>query len=898
MIEPPTHTSAQGTSSTPTSGTHAQKRPAPAGPSQTSTTDARLERAYELLASDSFDVLSLDVFDTILWRKVPEPHDVFVLLALRLIEMGGLAPDVDGGAFALLRRRAEARARQRREESGRGVEVTLREIWETIPAGVLDGMTKDEALAEEVELERALLVPDLDVVNLMQAAQERGKRLVAVSDTYFSEAQLSSFLGVAPVGSLSLERVFASSDRRIGKGSGLWRVVLDELKVKPKRVLHVGDNHEADVAVPGGLGIGTVYFERRPGHLAQVIERENRHALAPLSPHHGDFGLAALRSKALHRTECRDQPPALKSLWEYGAVSLGPPLTGFAEWVLERAREQGVSKVFCLMREGDLFARLINASAAHVDSPVTAEPIWLSRQLLARASIYEGTSDELTSLFLRIRMPTVSELCRTLGLEPGDVPGFSGRGDARLDQPHLPEELLGTISGRPDLRARVIAHSAETRARILRYVESKRPPGGERLALVDLGWGGTIQWLLDDLFARSGTELETVGFYLMTDARAAERMLEGVRLHGFLAAAGHPEGPVAAFRRSPEILEQICMPNHGSQVGLTAELEPVLADDDTPVMQAVEREAVQRGIFAFQREWARYRTAAPTSLVPFHDWGQDRLRSILVRAVTAPTPEEARLFAGWLHDENFGSTGTAPMVPQTSARAARYLDPDALVEMPMSELYWPFGLAALHDETLARSVEAVATGVVPWDAFSSELETGRVEIYVDRGWGFRSDGMAAIPARRNRLGLSYANGTVAGDIVRRVRIDPVKDASVVRVDWIRLHCHVRDSTEVVTLDFDTPETVAKLKLNGMGALAPGAYQVEGVDPNIVVNVEELVGREVHTVDVEFAFAVLPVAASPLRTRYREARAQVRDRLKRGRLAGPLRRLYSFMRRFD
>ena len=300
------------------------------------------------------------------------------------------------------------------------------------------------------------------------------------------------------------------------------------------------------------------------------------------------------------------------------------------------------------------------------------------------ASIYDGTSDELTSLFLRIRMPTVAELCRTLGLEADQVPGFAGRAAARLDQPHLPEELLGTISGNPDLRARVVAHGAETRTRIIRYVESKRIRG-ERFALVDLGWGATIQSLLDDLFKRSAGELETVGLYLMTDTRAADRMLEGLRLHGFLASAGHPEGPVSAFRRSPEILEQICMPNHGSQIGLTAELEPVLADDHTPVMQTAEREAVQRGIFAFQREWARYRTAAPTSLVPLHEWGQDRLRSILVRAVTAPTPDEARLFAGWLHDENFGSTGTAPMVPATSARAARYLDPDFLVETPMSD---------------------------------------------------------------------------------------------------------------------------------------------------------------------------------------------------------------------
>ena len=842
-------------------------------------------------------MLSLDVFDTILWRKVPEPVDAFLLLALRLIERGGLTPDVDAGGFALLRRRAEELARERREHSGRGVEVTLHEIWETVPDGLLRGMTKDEALEQEVELERALLVPDLDVVNLMLAAQERGKRIVGVSDTYFSEAQLRSFLIAAPVGSISLERVFASSDRRIGKGSGLWRVVLDELGVKPKRVLHVGDNHAADVAAPSNLGIATIYFERRPAQFADVINRENRHALAPLSPYHGDYGLAALRSKTLHRTEGRGQPPALKALWEFGAASLGPPLTGFADWIHERARDEGVSKVFCLMREGELFARLVNAAAAHTGSPITAEPIWLSRQLCARGSIHEGTVQELSSLFLRIRMPTVAELCRTLGLDLGDVPGFSGRGEARLDQPHLPEELLGTISERPDLRARVVAHSAEMRARIVRYVEDKLPPGDERLALVDLGWGGTIQWLLEDIFARSGTRLETVGLYLMTDERAADRMLQGVRMHGFLALAGHPAGPVDAFRRSPEVIEQICMPNHGSQVGLTAELEPVLADDDTPVMQATEREAVQRGIFAFQREWARYRTAAPTSLVPFHDWGQDRLRSILVRAVTAPTPDEARLFAGWLHDENFGSTGTAAMVPSTSARAARYLDPDALVETPMSELYWPFGLAAIHDETLARSVEAVTTGAVPWDAFASELETGPVEIYVDRGWGFRSDGMAAVAARRNRLGLSYANGTVAGDIVRRVRIDPVKDVSIVRVDWIRLRCHVRTSAEVVTLDFDTPQAIGKLKLNRMDEVARGAYRSRGVDPNIVIDVEELVSGEVHTVDVEIAFAVLPLSASPVRTRFRALKARLRERAKRGRLAAPVRALYSLLRRF-
>ena len=206
----------------------------------------------------------------------------------------------------------------------------------------------------------------------------------------------------------------------------------------------------------------------------------------------------------LHRTEGRDQPAALRPLWSFGASCLGPPLAGFADWVHERAREEGVSKVFCLMREGDLFARLVNSAAGHLNSPVSAEPIWLSRQLCARASIFEATRDELVSLFVRIRMPTVAELCLTLGLDPAEVPGFADRGDARLSQPWLPEELLDAIAGNPDLRARVVAHSSELRARIVRYVESMLPPGEQRLVLVDLGWGGTIQALLDRILSSAG----------------------------------------------------------------------------------------------------------------------------------------------------------------------------------------------------------------------------------------------------------------------------------------------------------------------------------------------------------------------------------------------------------
>src|SRR5919206_325983 len=75
--------------------------------------DARLRRAAALLEQGDIAVLSLDIFDTLLWRTVPEPVDTFPLLGRRLQELGKLSPRVAVPVFARLRQEAEARARRR-----------------------------------------------------------------------------------------------------------------------------------------------------------------------------------------------------------------------------------------------------------------------------------------------------------------------------------------------------------------------------------------------------------------------------------------------------------------------------------------------------------------------------------------------------------------------------------------------------------------------------------------------------------------------------------------------------------------------------------------------------------------------------------------------------------------
>ena len=439
-------------------------------------------------------------------------------------------------------------------------------------------------------------------------------------------------------------------------------------------------------------------------------------------------------------------------------------------------------------------------------------------------------------------------------------------------------------------RSRVVAQAQELRRRIVRYLESVRPPGEEHMLLIDLGWGATIQTMAQQLLDEAGIDCRTVGLYLVTGERAAQRALDGIECHGFLGGYGLPKEEVEAVMRSPEVLEQLCMPDHGSQVDLTQELAPVLAPvSDEFAFQGVQRAAVQQGILAFQSEWSRYRAAMAGALAPLWCAPRDRLRATIVRSVVAPTPDEAALFGAWLHDENFGSDRVEPIAGGPSAKALPWLDPRTLVEIPMTQLYWPFGLAALSDEHLARAAALASGGLIDWRAFASELETGPFEIYSDLGWGFSDESKLKLKVRRNRRGLSLARATIRGDFIQRVRLDPAKQPCLVRIDWVRLRCRVHGQTEPVTFELSAPADFAGLKLNGCRLVAPQVLLAPGDDPWFAIDVQDRAGGRVYEVELECAFAALPLPRSDELERRPRLRAALMRTAKESRILGaPLR----------
>lgn len=91
-----------------------------------STCHPQLGCVEQLLADRSCAAVSLDIFDTVLWRRVPRPTDVFAMLAARLRAQGHCPYWVTDASFRQVRIVAEQEARRRR--GSWGGEVTLFDI--------------------------------------------------------------------------------------------------------------------------------------------------------------------------------------------------------------------------------------------------------------------------------------------------------------------------------------------------------------------------------------------------------------------------------------------------------------------------------------------------------------------------------------------------------------------------------------------------------------------------------------------------------------------------------------------------------------------------------------------------------------------------------------------------
>ncbi len=748
--------------------------------------DPRLGAVADAVRATRPELVTFDVFDTLVFRKVDRPVDAFALVGERLHGLGLLTPGLTPATFGVLRAEVEQAARDRRLELDGSTETDLHAIYDAFPAWALSNAASVEALTDvEIDVERGLLVPDLDVVAFLEGLKAGGQAIAAVSDIYFREPALRALLQVPRLVELLQDVPFhISCELGFGKGSGLWERTEDVMGVRPDRIVHFGDNPKDDVERARKAGVIAIAFLQREEPLAAIKKDERRlreTAATPRALEHRDAasptGLFAMRGKVAAKaaTGLPREP-----YWRYGATVLGPILSGFAQWVAREAKHGGMGRVGCLMREGTLLSELVTSAAAAEGVYVEGVPTWMNRHVGLIATL--GTSENPVGRLLHGRTGlTVVEGLELLGLALEDVPELAGQARTRLHDPTVRAMFEQAMAEHPVRREKAAAHARLTAGRLAQVLAQSADASG-RLWLVDLGWGASIQADAVDLLAAQGIELDVRGLYLVTNDSALKRMARGLDVRSFLLDSGSSGDLVDLVMRSPEIIEQVTCAAIGTQRGVDEQLRPVNAPLDAGTdQQRLDAEAVRDGVRDFHAAWTRYRGVVPDTL-PTLAGAQADLLPILLRSIVAPTAEEARLFGDWHHDEGRGSVKEDPLAGVDHERLASHASGDQLQELAMQDLYWPAGLVARYNPDHAPLVQAAAAGTVPWRALSSDAGHASISLVDAAPPSGKPSSVEVVPLRTSQRGNVLLTWWGMGADLRSVTVGLALDAHVARLD--------------------------------------------------------------------------------------------------------------------
>ncbi|MGH9181865.1 MAG: hypothetical protein ACRDY5_09140, partial [Acidimicrobiales bacterium] len=315
-------------------------------------------------------LVSVDVFDTVLVRRVGHPDGVFLLLGRQQAarQLTALAPE----AFARARKDAQNRAHAAHRERVSHGHILAELGW----ALSLTAAQVEDLRSCELAIESAIMTAVPGAASwLDQLRDKAGGRVVFVSDTYFPAAFLRSLLeeqGMWQDGDGLYVSCEAGREKHTGR---LLPVMARREGVARRLVHHYGNDAVADVSAARRAGVrATLVAEANLNRYEEILDRWR----LPTG------GLASLMAGAsrLARLSVPAASDIDAAIRDVTAGVIAPTLVAYVLWVLADAARTGVRRLYFVSRDGEVLLRVARRLVDRTGSPAGLELRYLhgSRQ--------------------------------------------------------------------------------------------------------------------------------------------------------------------------------------------------------------------------------------------------------------------------------------------------------------------------------------------------------------------------------------------------------------------------------------------------------------------------------------------------------------------------------------
>lgn len=443
----------------------------------------KTENLYEQLDCKikDYTYVSFDLFDTLAFRTVNRPEDIYKLVGIKYREI--YFNEIKN--FPAKRIRAEQIARSQGKP-----EITIDDIYDII--SIKDDTVKFNLKKLEKETEIQSIVPHKGMVEIAKRCKERGQKIIITTDMYLDRATISAILNKIGV---DYDALFISGEAKCTKLSGkLFPFILERLNIGADEIIHIGDDGLKDVLHAEQNGINALQSvvvpcrvktkEIIPSHFANMVQRRIENY--PIS---------------------NDIP------FNLGYSVLGPFLVEFCKWVNNISRQNNTERLVFVAREGYIIKKVYDK--LYPQDEDKSKYICLNKNLLRFPILYKKpTVDSFLATLPNRPEFTLSELFYYFKVNDDEKQKFKElyAYDSSDDYEFLRKNMFSDnrFGSCFEILLKIKAVEIETQYnRFLDYI-GKNELTDKKILLVNNSFEGNGQNLLCELFDLMGKDKKSV----------------------------------------------------------------------------------------------------------------------------------------------------------------------------------------------------------------------------------------------------------------------------------------------------------------------------------------------------------------------------------------------------
>lgn len=280
---------------------------------------------------DDAEVVSFDIFDTLIMRDVLYPRDIFSLVEKQV-----------GRKFRNKRIRAEM------DLYSEGKNPCLKEIYAA--------MSEEFIPEHEIETERRHLYRRKSGCRALDYALRQGKEIYFVSDMYLDSVTLENILRGMNI-PVRRGQILVSCEFGLSKHNGLFSIL--RKCVGNRKILHIGDNREADIEAAEQYGVDKTFYipnalkmledSYADSLLAYTENLENRLVIGKFLVQ--VFSDGFLFSNSQGRI-------VLSNNRQIGSIFVSPFVYRFYGWMVQEAKKRNLTHILLAARDGRIIERI------------------------------------------------------------------------------------------------------------------------------------------------------------------------------------------------------------------------------------------------------------------------------------------------------------------------------------------------------------------------------------------------------------------------------------------------------------------------------------------------------------------------------------------------------------